>query len=238
MRSLHPWSFFPSNLSPSAARSMALQFAIREIASCFEKIHEIEELAPLLIQGERWPKELTTLLKELDQILLVNLTDPFGQKGGALDRLAFYASKMGTPSPEIALLSTIEAKILHSRERFSQWRGRPFPERETVLQEIQTLAESAKSLLEQFLLSLMPALEEARFDENVLFSLVEERDRINLPLHQSAVEKIFSKLYPSGPGHLRAILHEGYSRRGFGDFYTKHEALIESVSWETESVFQ
>ncbi|HEX2582997.1 MAG TPA: hypothetical protein VHL30_02660, partial [Chlamydiales bacterium] len=82
--------------------------------------------------------------------------------------------------------------------------------------------------------ALFPFFAEAKSDENVLFYLIEHKDLLNRFLYPKKVETLLSQLYRSGPTHLRAILCEGYTRRGFSDFYAKHESLIESIEWTVD----
>jgi len=52
--------------------------------------------------------------------------------------------------------------------------------------------------------------------------------------HSQTIEHLLSHLYPSGPAHLRTILWEGYTRRGFTEFYAQHKTVIESLEWQTD----
>ncbi|MDE3045318.1 MAG: hypothetical protein KGJ02_01545 [Verrucomicrobiota bacterium] len=236
MRSLHPWPLFPSNLEPPAARSLSLQFAMQEFVACFKIVAQIREQVPKLIRGEEPLKEIGFLSKELEKFLLFSLDNPFAQKGGSLDKLCFYcdmllqASRVNGQEAVGMQLEYLRNEMLATRAKIFTWK-RKYPPSSIVLTEIDRLCDALVEGLRDFFEALFPYFEEARSDENILFYLIEQRRVLNKLLECPKVEQLLSRLYPSGPAHLRAILCEGYTRRGFSDFYAKHESLIDSIEW-------
>src|SRR5262249_45259818 len=102
-----------------------------------------------------------------------------------------------------------------------------------IFSDVEVLCRNLSNRLIEFYEALFPFFEEAKSDENVLFYLIENKDSLNRYLHPKKIEHLLAKLYPAGPTHLRAILCEGYTRRGFSAFYAQHEALIDSIEWTT-----
>lgn len=236
MRSLHPWPLFPSNLEPPAARSLGLQFILQEFITCFAVVSKIQEKAPPLIRGEDPVQELAAVSRELEQFLLFSLDNPFAQKGGSLDKLCFYcdvlfqASRVNGQEEVGMQLESLRNEVLATRAKIFTWKRKITPS-SLILEEIERLCETLVLGLRDFFEALFPYFEEARSDENILFYLIEQREVLNQLLECPKIEQIFCRLYPSGPTHLRAILCEGYTRRGFSDFYAKHESLIDSIEW-------
>ena len=239
MRSLHPWPLFPPDLEPPAARSLSMQFALQEWIACLRAAELIERESPKILQGEDLFNEMVAICKELEKFLLFSLDNPFAKKGGTLDRLCFYcdvlteASKVEGREQIHLLLEHMRSSVLATRAKIFSWK-RKIPDIREISSEMRTLCDSLKEKLSEFFLALFPYFEEARSDENVLFYLIEQRDLINEAIYPDKVEMILSRLYPSGPAHLRAILCEGYTRRGFGDYYAKHESLIDSIEWTAD----
>lgn len=192
MRSFCPWPLFPSDLKRSVARSLSLQFALKELLKSFA-----------LVDARSQP----------EQFLALSLIDPFVQKGGALDRLCFYSE---------ILLQNSTRKPLQVLEDL----------RNLILQE---LALSWKERLEQiglglkrFFEALQLPLYESRSDESVLVFLMENKQKINHYLGASTLENLFGVFFPEGPDQLRAVLFEGFSKRGFSLFFKKIEPLIDT----------
>lgn len=231
MRSLYPWPIFPPNLEPPAARSLSLQLALQEWLISFEIIGKIQIL-----------HKINEITSELEKLLLFSLENPFTKKAGTLDKLCFYLEELFRTSlvNEKDLVSSnldqIRDTILSFRAKILGWKKKSayllIPET-----EIEWLTNQLRSLFIQFYDSLYPFFEEARSDENVLFFLIENIERLNEFLAPKKVQQMLACLYPSGPTHLRAILCEGYTRRGFSEFYAKHEALINSIGWTTETCY-
>ena len=231
MRSLYPWPLFPPNLEPPAARSLSLQLILQEWLTSFKVIGKIQIL-----------QNINEMTIELEKLLLFSLENPFTKKAGTLDKLCFYLEELFRTSQvnerdlSISNLDQMRDTILSFRAKMLGWKKTSvyhlIPDN-----EIEILTHRLRILLIQFYDSLYPFFEEARSDENVLFYLIEHIEPLNEFLSPKKVEQMLACLYPSGPTHLRAILCEGYTRRGFSEFYAKHEALINSIGWTTDTCY-
>lgn len=79
--------------------------------------------------------------------------------------------------------------------------------------------------------TLLPFLFEARFDENLLVYLIENKEKLNGSLGTGRIEQLLQNFFPEGHDQLRTVIHEGYARRGFTQFLASIEPLIEAVKW-------
>lgn len=86
--------------------------------------------------------------------------------------------------------------------------------------------------LRSFFSALLPFLYHARTDENILIRLLENRERFNLYLGNNTIEKLIQSYSPSGTDHLKTIISEGLTRRGFVSFLAEKEHLINAIEWE------
>ena len=139
-----------------------------------------------------------------------------------------------------SLLDEMEENLLALRAHLNSWRRGPV-EPSHLLDTVHNACGRLRHTLIDFFHALIPFFEEAKTDENVLFYLIENHADLNAILQNpknrttsvslKSIEHLFSHLYPSGPAHLRTILHEGYTRRGFSEFYAQHKTLIESIEW-------
>lgn len=244
MRSLYPWPLFPSDVDSRATRSLSLQLSIQEWLASFD----------CLAMLEKKPSEPHTLDVDVQKLLLFSLDSPFSAKPGTLDKLCFYLHKLlanstvTSKSPKIssteALLDKMHDELLSFRNQINIWKRAP-SSTEIIANAVNELCISLRQTLLEFFDSLLPFFEEAKADENVLFYLIEHKFDINRILqqpfssaasvhHSQTIEQLFSHLYPSGPAHLRTILWEGYTRRGFTEFYAQHKTMIESLEWQTD----
>jgi hypothetical protein len=236
MRSLHPWPLFPTNLEPPAARSLSLQFVLQEWVGCAQVLESIVKKTRDTVRGTN---PLPDISKELEKFFLFSLDNPFTQKGGTLDKLCYYCDALFQVSKAVGheliadLLEHMRNTMLKIRSKLLIWK-RTMPPLEEVSAEIERHVQELFRRLQEFFEALFPYLEEARSDENVLFFLIEKKEIMNRFLYPQKVEHALARLYPSGPAHLRAILCEGYTRRGFSEFYAQHESLIDSIDWVTD----
>ena len=216
-----------------------MQFALHEWNASLETVETIRLHSRSILKGIDLFKEMIATSKQLEKFLLFTMDNPFSQKGGTLDKLCFYcdvlcnASKVESQQSVQLLLEQMRSAVLSTRAKILSWK-RKIPEVSSILAEIELLCTELNLRLREFFLALFPYFEEARSDENILFYLIEHRGQINKVMSLPIVENILSRLYPSGPTHLRAILYEGYTRRGFGDFYAEHESLIDSIQWTAD----
>lgn len=85
----------------------------------------------------------------------------------------------------------------------------------------------------RFFSAFLPYLQEARADENVLVYLIEHKDSLNTCLGHRYIEEMLRSFFPLGHAQLRAVIVEGYNRRGFSTFLSTVEPLIDAIEWET-----
>ncbi|MBS0625703.1 MAG: hypothetical protein JSS32_06605 [Verrucomicrobia bacterium] len=227
MRSLHPWPIFPTNLEPHAARALSLQFLMQELICTLESLEENH-------------LEIEAISGALEKFLLFSLENPLSQKGGSLDKLCFYSEILlknslvdedeGIP----ILLEDLRVKTLSMRSKISLYRksGHRSQNKEAILHEWDKFVQEARDGMRNIFDSLFLFFKESREDENFLFLLIELRERINRHLGPKTTETVLARLFPQGICTLRAALYNGYARRGFLDFYTRNEQLIDALEWE------
>jgi hypothetical protein len=232
MRSLHPWPTFPRDLEPPAARSLSLLFVLQEFLSSCQLVERLENAAP-----QEEPEDVSS---RLNLFLLSSLDNPFAQKGGALDKLCFYCeillqgSKVGDEAV-LVVLEEMRNAVMKIRSKLIFWKKKA-PSREEIIEEFRELYGQLKKKLASFFSSLLPFLKESRTDENVLLYLVEHREEFNLYLGENTIENLLSSFFPSGPHELRAMICEGYTRRGFSAFYAEQEPMLDALEWETQNL--
>ncbi len=229
MRSLYTWPTFPRDLEPPAARSLSFLFVLQEFLAACRLVERLENAAP---EGD-----LGGISSRLDLFLLSSLDNPFAQKGGALDKLCFYCeillqgSKVSDETI-LVLLEEMQNAVMKIRSKLIFWKKKA-PLREEIEAEFMELYKQLHRNLASFFSSLHAFLKESRTDENVLLYLVEHRKEFNLYLGENAIENLLSVFFPSGPHELRAMICEGYTRRGFGAFYAEQEPMLDALEWET-----
>ncbi len=236
MRSLHPWPVFPSKLDTPAARSLGLQFTLKELIASFDLLDRIQAETPRRIQGLNLAQELASIARDLEKFLLFSLENPFVQKGGALDKLCFYSEILLQASNNAdqeltTLLDEMRDEIMKIKGKLHVWRKAPPPLADIVSQLLDLYAGLHHKLC-RFFSALTGFVQQSRSDENVLFFLLENRGQLNAHLGSRCVEELLHRLFPSGILQLRAAICEGYTRRGFTSFLAKAEPLIEEIEWE------
>lgn len=228
MHNLRTWPIFPRDLDPPAERSLALQFVLQEFLSSCRFLDRLENATP---------EALHEISYHLDQFLLSSLNNPFAQKGGALNKLCFYceillqASKIGDGTILIDL-EEIQYAIMKTRSKMILWKKQA-PGLEELSIAFTELCNQLRKKFVSFFSSLATFLKEARTDENILLYLVEHRKEFNLYLNPKTIENLLSSFFPAGYHELRATICEGYTRRGFSEFYAKQEPLLDALEWET-----
>ena len=230
MRSLHPWPIFPTHLEPQAARGLGLQFLIQELIQAFDLLESMRG---------KIDEDFEAISLELEKFLLFSLENPLAQKGGSLDKLCFYFeillqnSCVDEETNIPALLEEMRGLVLHLKSKISSFKKPGSPSRfEEFSLQLVHLIETSQNDLRQIIHSLFPFLLESQEDENILFLLIEQREKLNFYLGERGVENILSRLFPQGPCTLRSALYNGYARRGFLDFYSRNEMLIDALDWE------
>jgi hypothetical protein len=243
MRSLYPWPLFPSDNDSRATRSLSLQFSVQEWIATFDGIAAVEEKIA----------EPHLLTEEVQKLLLFSLDSPFSAKPGTLDKLCFYVHKLQDTyhkwikeNRTESLLDQMEEDLFALRAHLNAWKKGPV-QPSHISDTVHEVCLRLRHTLIEFFHALIPFFEEAKTDENVLFYLIENQADINQILqnpknrktsvieHETlsfkTLQHLFCHLYPSGPAHLRTILYEGYTRRGFTEFYAQHKTVIESIEW-------
>lgn len=230
MRSFHPWPIFPHDLAPPAAKSLSLLFILQGLLSALELLAKAEANIP------KNPSDIHT---QLEQFLLFSLDHPFANKGGVLDQLCFYsenllkASKINS-NQLLNILEEMQNALLDLKSDLRIWKKKP-PYPEEMVGKVQTLYGSLWKKFRAFFAALFIFLNESRTNENILLFILEHRYRFNQYLGPRTVEHLLCRLFPSGPCELRAAICEGYTRRGFTDFYAKQESLLDAIEWEVSS---
>lgn len=219
MRSLNSWSVFPPNLEPPFVRSLCLQFILQTLIDAFECLQK-----PIPLKGVHIRKELEGLEKS--------------QMNTFLDKLCFYSDSLIQISqikdPELFIsLEEIRKELLTFRSKLLVWKklSASYP-LEEMLEQLMQLNSHLYRHLRTYFLALIPFLKEARSDENVLVCLIEKKQMLNRDLGPKCIEEILQSFFPAGHDQLRAVIYEGYTRRGFSDFFSKVEPLIDELHWE------
>lgn len=103
------------------------------------------------------------------------------------------------------------------------------------IDEIQNVRkqEAKSEKLSSFFSSLIPFLQESKTDENILLFLVEKAKEFNAYLGPRTIENLLQEFFPAGPHELRAMICEGYTRRGFHAFYRAQEPMLDALEWES-----
>lgn len=206
MRSFYPWPLFPVHLERSVARSLSLQFVLQELLRGFKLIEDSRSL------------EVVTS-KDAEKFLLLSLDSPFSQKGGVLDKLCFYSEiLLQDHTGALDVLEEMRGLVLKLCGR-----KKGFQKSEWLLLLKRLYADFGR-----FFNALEKALYEARSDENVLVFLMENKAQINQYLGEHTLENLLGHFFPEGRDQLRAVLYEGFSRRGFSCFFNQIEPLVDS----------
>lgn len=236
MRSLYPWPVFPTNLETPIARSLSIQFILQALIDAFSKIKELGSSPPL--KGVHIKEELQTTSKALEKIYILSLENPMSQKAGVVDKICFYSEILMKASqikePELfSSLEEVRKEMLTFKSKMMVWKKLPSSfSLEEMLQQLLQLNLHIFEHLRSFFQALVPFLREARSDENVLVYLIEKREVLNQDLGKRCIEELLQSFFPAGHDQLRAVIYEGYTRRGFSAFFTKVEPLINAVQWE------
>ncbi len=248
MRSLNPWPLFPAPLPPQAAASLSLQFLVQELLLALRWLGEIE--------GQE--ESVEGISSQLEKLLLFSLEHPLTQKGGVLDKLCFYInillehSSAGEDEKILQQVQSVKDRALRLRSSISlcrrsnlkdahffsskpqslQRENIPLEASKGIFAAWNELIQTTQTYLKELFVCLFPFFQEFRQDENLLFLLIEQKEPLNQYLGHQAVEAVLAHLFPQGTCSLRETLYNGYARRGFLDFYSRNEELIESVDWE------
>ena len=195
---------FPLNLNPAVSRSLSLQFVLEELLRACHLLERWKELSTL---------EKKALIEKVETLSLVKLhtyVDTLSGASSILDssdlRISFEAMEQ--------IIRAVKHALLRSEKKADTALPDPF------------FAECS-----HFFAALIPYFEESKSDENVLFYCLEQKGNLNRFLGPSTAEKLFKRLFPSGPESLREYLEERYHRRGFNSHFAKHQALLDELLW-------
>lgn len=234
MRSLNPWPIFPSNLDPPVARSLSIQFILQAVLDCFPLLQDLRKNTPHHLKNFPLQDAILAISRELEDFLRLSLENPFAQKGSVLDKLCFYSeillqSSHVKESEVPNLLEEMRNLILKTKSKMIVCRK--------TVEEVQTqFMELYDHLFEKlcsFFDAFAPFLKEARYDENVLIYLIENKDRFNTYVGARKIEDLLQSFFPAGHSQLRAAILEGFTRRGFTTFLASVEPLIDAIEWDT-----
>lgn len=237
MRSLYSWPIFPSNLEPPVARSLSIQFILQALIDAFHWIQELKMSNSL--KGVNTKEEIGSIYNELEKTFLFSLENPLSQRGGLLDKICFYSEILLQASQikETELIFVFEdlrKEILVFKTKLMIWKklSSKYP-LEEILEQLMQLKRRFFQNFQTFFKALTPFLKEARSDENVLVYLIENKEELNRNLGPKCIEELLQSFFPAGHDQLRAVIYEGYTRRGFNAFFSTVEPLIDEVQWET-----
>lgn len=250
MRSLNPWPLFPAPLPPQIAASLSLQFLVQELLLALRWLNEASAVEP---QNE----ELETISSQLEKFLLFSLEHPLSQKGGFLDKLCFYANILlqNSSSEDTKIFAHLQIikdcalklksdislfyKSNRSTSHFFSCKPQTLKSTSSPSEPLKLIRKTWRQLIEitqnhlkQLFNFLFPFFQEFRHDENLLFLLIEQKGSLNQYLGDYTIEAVLARLFPQGVASLKETLYNGYARRGFLDFYSRNEELIESIDWE------
>lgn len=240
---------FPAELSPPAATSLSLQFLIQELLNIFRWLQKNHSHPPL---------HLEAISTELGLMLATPCTSSMIQKKGLLDNMygyihiLFQNASLGYQIPVLQRLDSLKYLACELSSYLAKIYKTPslippscsdVPLRTEEVDSEMALTRIIRDKWSHFLqrietectllfADLFSFIQEVQHDENLLFLLIEQKDPLNQYLGHRAIETIFERLFPQGPCTLREALYNGYARRGFLDFYARHEKLIESIDWE------
>jgi hypothetical protein len=247
MRSLNPWPIFPSHLDPPIARSLSLQFILQGLIDSFSLLQHLREETADRLQESSLQEALCFISKELERFLLFSLENPFIQKSSLFDKLCFYSEILIQAShiqdaEILMILEEMRNALLSLKSKMIAWKRVRVCIDEALAQcfdlynELQSVYHTIHQNCRKLFSSLSPFLKEARFDENVLIFLIENKDKLNANLGAKRVEELLQSFFPAGHSQLRAAIYEGYMRRGFTTFLSSIEPLINAIEWETPCI--
>jgi hypothetical protein len=215
---------------------LSIQFILQALIDAFFKLKELKSFPPL--KGVHIKEELQTTSKALEKLYLFSIENPISQRGGFVDKICFYSETLMKASqirePELFVsLEEVRKEMLIFKSKMMVWNKLPtsYP-LEEMLQELLQLGSHVFEHLRSFFGALVPFLREARSDENVLVYLIEKKEMLNQDLGKRCIEELLQSFFPAGHDQLRAVIYEGYTRRGFSAFFAEVEPLIDAVQWE------
>lgn len=218
MNDLKSSIFFPPNLEGPVARSLSLQFILQSLLESFKASKDFQSSA---LEGRSTSK--TVEKPHLERLL---------------DKLFYYveiliAFSSIKESEIVQAVEEMRKSICSAQSKMMVWKKQARYPLKEMLEQLMHLFSNLFRQLSRFFHALVPFLREARSDENVLLFLIENRESFNQYLGMGTIEEMLSSFFPAGFDQLRAVIFEGYTKRGFSAFFTEKESLIEQIQWET-----
>jgi hypothetical protein len=209
-----------SNSEKGAAKGLCLEFILHEFTNA------------LAMTSQMGPSSLEDALNVLQKLFHDSLNASYLPQSGIIDKLCIYCEALVQTSKigEDLLDALDELRNGVSSYRTALVR-RMYLSHSPQLQGMDDLQQTLQRGLRHFFSLLIPVLETCLDCEMVIFTLLELRKKLNGFLGENTVECLFQRLFPDGPHLLRRTLSDGFSRRGFSDFYQRHEVLFEGLAW-------
>jgi len=223
MRSSYFWPSFPTDLKTSNVRTLSLLFMLQEWGLAMKQLKKIKGL------------ENSKLLAMLEKFLLFSAENPFTKNGGFLDKLCYYsdllikASKIDEEKI-LALLEEMETTILQIKSTLTKHKKKA-PKIELQPKDVRDSFRILDKQFIDFFFALVPYIHQSRTDENIIMYLLEKKEEINQLLAHPVIDELIFLFFPDGPSHLRVILYEGFTRRGFSSLLKEKESLINGLKW-------
>lgn len=208
MRKKDIWIPLPKYIEAPEKRSLSLLFILTELIVCLDIIQE----------------DLSTCANNQ------KLRDFSSQNKTFLDKLCFYCDILIQASREDGY--PVLRRLDQMQAILSQFRSKTISIKKNIAsEEISQLLQYTYAELKILFFDLVPFFHETKTDENLLLFFLEKRKSLNCHLGVLAIEKLLQNLFPGGFSHLQAIIHEGFTRRGFTQFLSEKEFLLEENFW-------
>lgn len=211
----HFYPILPYDLKQTTKRSISLLFTLDGILELLDWIYLS------FIHGKEAEEKVK---KPLD---LSSLQEIFSEKKEKVEAIGFYLLgliKTSKIEGEKAMQRIDEIHLLLTKI-----------DRSLFLDPKKDFSHFVTMIYEKLLFlfdDLFPFFQEAKANENLLFYLIEHQKRWDLHLKGKTIQTILQSLFYSSFSELRAVIQEGYTRRGFSCFYEKQEELIEGLEWD------
>lgn len=215
MRNGYPSPVFSPDLDRPTTRSLSLLFTLQELLTAFELVEQLQKGG-----------DSSKILKELHSCGIEEA--PLAQRGGAMGKLCFYSEILLQASE----VSEDNISIIIGEMQSAIFKLMRVRSQEKIMKYLPTFHEELLQKLRNLFQALFPFFLEERTNENVLMVLLEKKESFNYFLGPRTIEELFRSFFPLGIEELRIVLHEGYSRRGFENFYAERESLIDALEWE------
>jgi hypothetical protein len=203
-----------------AAKGLCFEFILHEYAKALTMADKLMSAPPF------------DALAILEKLFHDSLNEDIQHRTGIIDKLCFYCEALVQTSRIgkhlLDAIDDLRNDISKPRANLArQLRSFPYC---TSLSNHDFLHKLDQDLHAIFPL-LADLLQTCLDCETALFALLELRKTLNHYLGEKTVETLLQQLFPGGPHLLRETLVNSYARRGFSDFFQRHEALFEGLVW-------